>query len=532
MRQGSGIASGCVCAAAALVLAVGGTASAQNVEVIAQDLGQDRQGYTLLRVWGSHHDMGFGMGVALAQDIVATVSEVKEVVGLDAYLQLRLAVQATNWGSPGVSDELAGIVDGVSSVTPDAVSAGDLKVLNAYGDWSYACRSHSCWGRYASAPVTTLSSRRLDFPTPFDTMHHHVLCAWDPDDGSVRWVNFAWPGYVTVVTGLNADGTLVSLHDYRSQAAAVPGVMPRSVAARLVLTGMDDVPLLGQLDWAAQQLSMVSVATSGFINFFAPGGHGGVFTCPSGGPCLALRRPQPGYLGGNVLITTNSDTDGTVVPDGGEFIEDYYQDGAPKDIAGHFGSLHGAWDEVQELHLVSVAVRGKEDMSIWFQGRVEDEYTARLELEWEDLFPVEGQGEDAPDAGADGGDGGDAGDGAREGEDAGDARDAAGDAGDGARDGGDAGDAAAGTRDIRPEAGGDAVRESGAEEWGRGDAVDIPRQDSGGGDAGQQPADSPRGLPGAGSGDGCACAVADANPALPWLLMILLVAVRAARASG
>ncbi|MBW1871123.1 MAG: hypothetical protein JRJ19_03610, partial [Deltaproteobacteria bacterium] len=207
----------------------------------------------------------------------------------------------------------------------------------------------------------------------------HVLCAWDPDDGSSRWVNMAWPGYVAVVTGINAKGTLVSLHDYNSSFVTEEGAVCRCVATRYVLTGMNDQPVEDDLSWAEGELSNMTIATGTFINYYAPEGHGGVFTCSPGGSCGSARTPQSEYMNAEVLITTNSQTDGTGVPSGGEFMDDYYQVGAPKDLAGHFDLM-----ETDGLHLVSLEYRGEEDMTIWAHGRGRAD---RIEIEWSDLFP-------------------------------------------------------------------------------------------------------------------------------------------------
>jgi len=233
---------------------------------------------------------------------------------------------------------------------------------------------------------------------------HHVLCAWDPDDGSIRWVNMAWPGYVAVVTGINAKGTLVSLHDYGSDFVPSNGAVARCVATRYVLTGMNDQPLEDDLSWAEGELSNMTVATGTFINYYAPEGYGGVFTCSSGGSCGSARIPQSEYMGAEVLITTNNQTDGTDVPGGGGFMDDYYQAGAPKDLAGHF-DLMGT----SGLHLMSVEYRGEENMTIWAHGRGRAD---RIEVEWSDLFsdvypdggPVDAGVDGGPaDAGVDGG---------------------------------------------------------------------------------------------------------------------------------
>jgi len=381
-------------------------ARAQNYEIIEQSLDQDRHGYTVIRVWGSHYEMGYALGVALGEDIIAGYTQVKEDLG-NLYATARSSISQTAWVPVGIEDEIDGIVAGVSSVVPNSdMDALDVKVLNTFGDWGYygGCRSHSCWGDFVSGQTKTLSTRRLDFGTPFDMALHHVLIAWDPNDGSIRWVNMAWPGYVTVVTGVNAKGTLASLHDFGSDFVPSIGGVTRCVATRYVLTGMSDQPVADDLAWAESELSNMTITTGTFINYYAPEGYGGVFTCSSGGSCGAARTPQSEYMGGEVLITTNNQTDGTEVPGGGGFMGDYYEAGAPKDLAGHFGLMG-----TTGLHLLSLEYRAEEDMTIWAHGRG---LADRIEIEWSDMFsnvypdggPVDAGVDGGPtDAGVDGG---------------------------------------------------------------------------------------------------------------------------------
>jgi hypothetical protein len=237
-----------------------------------------------------------------------------------------------------------------------------------------------------------------------------VLCAWDPSSGP-RWVNLAWAGYVAVVTGVNAFGTQVSLHDYNSSLNLSAGVVPRSVAARAVLTGSPRVPLEEHLAWATGEIQTYKVATGTFLNYYAPEGYGGVFTCPPGAACGDPRIPQSDFLFGEALITTNDQTDGHTAPGGGEFMEDYYLQGGPKDMASHYELMGHSG-----LHLMTVGYRGFEDMSIWAEGRLRTGTTPRLEWEWADLFadaPPDGGTEDGADGGPDadaGRDGGESGD--------------------------------------------------------------------------------------------------------------------------
>ncbi|MGC4123170.1 MAG: hypothetical protein QM765_53105 [Myxococcales bacterium] len=264
-----------------------------------------------------------------------------------------------------------------------SVDVVDIKALNSFSDWSYgvACRSHSAWGHFVQAPVKTLSTRRLDFSTPFDLALHHVVYAFEPSDGSPRWVNLSWPGVVTVITGVNAQGTLSSLHDFNSGTVSGSGLTFRSVAARRILTEPTAASLDDQRDQASSLLAALKLATGTFINFYAPEGHGSVYTCAAGAACGAPRRPQTDYYSGDVLVTANAQTTGHSAPSGAEFIDSYYAQGGVKTLDSHF-SLMGT----SGLHLLSLAYRGSEDMTIWVNGRGRSD---RLEAEWKNLFPAE-----------------------------------------------------------------------------------------------------------------------------------------------
>jgi hypothetical protein len=225
------------CLAIAGWLLLAEAAPAQNGVILDQQLDGSNRGSTVLRVWGSHYEMGYAQASLLGDYIANGVDEMKEEVG-DQYSLLRLLMSASVWKPLEIEDELDGMVASLAVTHPSAaIDKLDLKVVNTYSDYSYACRSHICWGRYVTAPIKTLATRRLDFGSPTPTSNHHVLAARDPDDGSPRWVNLAWPGAVASGTGVNEFGTLVSLHDYESDGPDLSGGrMPRSVVARYALT--------------------------------------------------------------------------------------------------------------------------------------------------------------------------------------------------------------------------------------------------------------------------------------------------------
>ncbi len=377
------------------VLLAASTSFAQNYEVLDQQLDASGEGYTVLRVWGTHDEIGFAIGVAFADELVDTADDIRAYAG-NEYGMLRAAMGMVAWVPDGADAEFEGIAQGVKSVRPNAdFDAVDIKVANTFGDWAYppACRSHSCWGPVAEAPYTTISTRRLDFESLLPVMHHHVLYVVEPAGDAPRWVNLAWPGFVSVVTGVNEYGTVVSIHDFNSKVTTQPGVVSRSMAARSVLSSVPDTPVSDHLSWAQQELSSFDVATGTFINFYAPDGHGGVFTCAAGSNCGAPRTPQGDYLGGHVLITTNSQTDGHSTPYGASFLDGYYAQPGPKTVESHFDVMVDA-----EMHMLTVGFRERGDMRLLAHGRTYSGWTSRLDLEWSSLFSAEVPDAGVPDA--------------------------------------------------------------------------------------------------------------------------------------
>jgi len=374
-----------------LVLHSAAPVHAQQREILDQKLNSAGEGYTVLRVWGSRQQIGYAIGATFADDIVSAFDEVRDMSG-NYYSVLRGAMTSLTFLPKGVEEEFNGLVEGVKSVRPEAdVDATDMKVLNTFGDWSYACRSHSCWGSRVEAPYSTLSTRRLDFGSPLAVVHHHVLYAIEPSDEPVRWVNLAWPGFVSVVTGVNEYGSLVSVHDFQSSVVADPGVLSRTMAARHLLSSVPALPIEEHLAWAQQQLSDQPIATGTFINFYAPNGYGGVFTCAPGKVCSSPRTPQQNYRDGEVLITTNSQTDGHSTPSGASFLDPYYDTPGPKTLESHFGVMVS-----DELHMMTVGFRSKGDMRLLAHGRTSEGWTPRIDVEWSTLFPTP-----TNDAGAD-----------------------------------------------------------------------------------------------------------------------------------
>ena len=376
---------------AALLLLVPATASAQKGKIIKQELNSSNEGYTILSVWGSPYDMGYAQGYLMYKSMLQGAKEVKQVLGT-LYPTARTMAEGVVWKPAGVLKELDGMMAGVKAKNPSTTfDKVDLKLAGTYSDWSYfACRAHSAWGSQVKAPVKTLSTRRLDYnvPSALTIIKHHVLIARAPTDG-VRWVSLAWPGFVTAVTGVNEFGTQASLHDYNTK-FQIGKHMPRSVAVRWALTMVKGLPLKDHLSFVHKAFKAQTVSSSTFINYFVPEGHGGVFTFAKGEAASKLRTPQKEYFNGEVLITTNTETDGKSTQSDDSFMAGYYKAGGVKDLAGHY-KLMGHTG----MHLLSVAYRGKGDMTLWAEGRLSSGVTPTIKTEWSALF----QAVPKPDAG-------------------------------------------------------------------------------------------------------------------------------------
>jgi hypothetical protein len=128
--------------------------------------------------------------------------------------------------------------------------------------------------------------------------------------------------------------------------------------------------------------------TATFLNYYAPEGACGVIVCNPDrvdSDFYYLRRPQPSWHHGEAMITTNAWTDGTFTPPDEDFGADaYYDDPTPKTHESHWNLLASTGNG---LHMLSVAYRGREDMTVWADGRLTGgTRTRRLEYEWAELF--------------------------------------------------------------------------------------------------------------------------------------------------
>jgi hypothetical protein len=117
------------------------------------------------------------------------------------------------------------------------------------------------------------------------------------------------------------------------------------------------------------------------LSYYVPEGYGAVFTCTPSKGFFKKRVPQQSYFGGDVMITANSETDGSYTPFGADFIAEYYDEGMPKYPEDHWSVLFSEPSFIG-FHKMSVAYRARNDMTIWADGMLSNGRTGRIETEW------------------------------------------------------------------------------------------------------------------------------------------------------
>lgn len=372
-----------------LLLCAPASILAVNGEIIAQDLAGG-QGYTVLHVWGTHYEMGYAHGYLLADWVQLAYQQFSVSFGA-WWTMARTRVSGWTFLPPECMDEFSGMLAGVRAVHPETtMDLLDLEVASTIGDWLYsaACRSTCCWDELVEPPFTTLAMRKLQFmqfPSQITQQWHHVICAWEPSDGSPLWVNFGFPGYVSSVTGINEYGTIASLHDWNSSAGTdYPDALPRTMACRYVLT-MDLGPDPStHLQTAFDALQPYHAATGGFLNYYVPDGGAGVIKHSKNQGFYAVRVPQPEWMNGHVIDTNNSDIDGRsgIAP----WAPYYLSLDPPHGVRATMAGLWSTGYEATDMHVVALGLRGWRDIAIWFEGRLQTTTTGRVELEWSELF--------------------------------------------------------------------------------------------------------------------------------------------------
>ncbi|MFP4458946.1 MAG: T9SS type A sorting domain-containing protein [Candidatus Zixiibacteriota bacterium] len=359
-----------------------------NGTIIEQDLDASGHGYSIARFWGSHYEMGYAYGYLFADEIYNTVLDIYGLIASMGYSweEVQYLMSTYTYKPDYIEEEFQAIADGVNDARPGSdITGTEVKAFNLFGDIAYACRSVSSWGSTtAESEFTTISTRRLDYSDMgIDAQNHHMIAIFQPEDGSPDWINFGWPGFVTVVTAVNEYGTLSSLHDFYGSGTVMGDALPRVLAARWILCMEFDEDISTHAAMAFDSLSGYMCPTGGFLNYYVPDGHGGVISHNYTAGFHDLRRPNSSCYLGQAIYTNNSIIDGSYV---GEPWTGYYESNASSGMI----TMDGQWDvSGPSFHRLTIGVRERGDNKIWFEGQQPVGNTPRIELEWAEIMSIE-----------------------------------------------------------------------------------------------------------------------------------------------
>lgn len=205
-------------------------------------------GVRVLRVWGTPHERGYAHGKLLAQDILRLMDDFLSKGGIRggpaAYENKILPMIALMRIEPQYQEELRGLLEGLKdALGADAVIPSinrapryeDLAAVNCIPDFTrMGCSSFAAWG-----PMTeqgrTITGRNLDWLSIAPLLDSQIILVQMPaaDGQTPGWVSVTWPSIIGCLTGMNADGVTVSMHDVGAGPPSGKfGFTPRAFALR------------------------------------------------------------------------------------------------------------------------------------------------------------------------------------------------------------------------------------------------------------------------------------------------------------
>jgi hypothetical protein len=208
----------------------------------------ETQGVRMLRVWGKPYERGRGHGFLLAQDIINLlnnyVSEEQVSGGPQRWEQTVSRLSATMRIPSRYEQELRGLLAGIEERLDHLTKVRalnrklryeDLVAINCISDLAaLGCSSFAAWG-----PLTkdgeTIAGRNLDWHTMRALQGTQVIIAYLPTPGEKApgWASITWPGLIGCLSGMNADGVTVCLHDVDAgRPEREGGFVPRPLALR------------------------------------------------------------------------------------------------------------------------------------------------------------------------------------------------------------------------------------------------------------------------------------------------------------
>ena len=318
------------------------------------------KGKPVLRVWGTHYEMGYAHGYLLAPEIVAM---------LEDYMLGRLLDKRNYWRTRNLLNwytripqayrrEIQGLYDGMvgaigkeglySETIDDHFKPVDLLAFNmipeifrlyfnAQGFFSNPpelCSSISGWGE-GTADGNLIFARNLDFGEPGDLLEASTLIiAYQHRESRTReksWVSIAWPGYLGCLTGMNENGAGAGLNLGNEQPALnqllfnLGGIylgLPfyytsTAFALRQSIENSPSLLFPDPIGAFRTNLGIINIAGSFDIHLFSPAGKGGfrlhppaaILECSNRGTVLRTaadnRNDDPKLLSNHYLAVTN-----------------------------------------------------------------------------------------------------------------------------------------------------------------------------------------------------------------------------------
>lgn len=247
--------------AAAPLRAEGPAAKPVHGEVIQVD------GVTVLRVWGDARERGFAHGWLMAEQIVkltdAFIRTFEPLGGARGFEKAAAMCRGFMVIEPDYEAELRGVIAGVEArlgdkaVIPILKRKGnyfDILTLNAFADLGrLGCSSFAAWGK-ATKDGETISGRNLDwFGDACEALAGgEIVIAQLPRSRNTAdfgkssidrelptaqgWISLTWPGLTICLTGMNADGVTLAMHDSGGRGKWLrPSSTPRGFALREAL---------------------------------------------------------------------------------------------------------------------------------------------------------------------------------------------------------------------------------------------------------------------------------------------------------
>ena len=196
-------------------------------------------GKRVLRVWGSHYDMGYAHGYLLADKIVELLEDymLGELMDVKNYWRTRNMLTWYFRIPIEYRIEIQGMYDGMvaalgrrglysetinSYFKPVDIIAWNMvpEIFRLYfisrtfnNDAAEFCSSISGWGE-GTIDGNLVFARNLDFGKLGDLLERNPLIIAFQPCGCFKkdWISIAWPGYISCLTGMNEEGVGAALN--------------------------------------------------------------------------------------------------------------------------------------------------------------------------------------------------------------------------------------------------------------------------------------------------------------------------------